>query len=144
MSNLIDPMSRMIRGVKGEFDIVREVSEKTGISENTIRKAIRNGVAEMMPSKTTANGKIYLFTPEDIDRIASYHAHLTAPKDFDGEMSKSGRPRKYSDEERLERSRLHSQANYWKRRMVEAETKDERKRAQDKYAEVRSKLHGDI
>jgi hypothetical protein len=136
----ISPTTRILRGVAGEYYIVREVAEKTGISESLIRKSIRNGVKEMMPSKTTANGKIYLFTPEDIERMIKYDKEQNAPKDFDHSTQRFGRPRKYSDEKRVERSRLHSQANYWKRRMKDAKTEEQRKQASDKYEETRKKL----
>lgn len=138
----IDPSTRMLRGIKGEYYIVREVAEKTGISENIIRKGIRRGVKEMMPSKTTANGKIYLFTPEDINRISKYYEEKNAPKDFDGVVP-SGRPKRYSEEERLERARLHSQANYWKRRITEGKTEKDREKAKIKHEIVRRELHGE-
>lgn len=140
MKKKISPTTRLLRGVAGEFYIVREVAEKTGISETAIRKSIRSGVVEMMPSKTTANGKIYLFTPEDIERMSKYYAEKNAPKDFDHESHRFGRPRKFTDEERIERSRLHSQKNYWKRKIKEASTKEDRKAAEIKYEKIRKQL----
>ena len=140
MKRKISPTTRLLRGVAGEFYIVREVAEKTGISETAIRKSIRSGVVEMMPSKTTANGKIYLFTPEDIERMSKYYAEKNAPKDFDHGSHRFGRPRKFTDEERIERSRLHSQGNYWKRKIKEANTEEDRKTAKIKYERIRSQL----
>ena len=140
MKRKISPTTRLLRGIAGEFYIVREVAEKTGISETMIRKSIRSGVVEMMPSKTTANGKIYLFTPEDIERMSKYYAEKNAPKDFEHGSHRFGRPRKFTDEERVERSRLHSQANYWKRRYKEAKTEEQKIIAANKYEKVRKKL----
>lgn len=140
MKRKISPTTRLLSGIAGEFYIVREVAEKTGISETMIRKSIRSGVVEMMPSKTTANGKIYLFAPEDIERMSKYYAEKNAPKDFEHGSYRFGRPRKFTDEERVERSRLHSQANYWKRKIKEANTEEDIKTAKIKYERIRSQL----
>jgi len=140
VSQIITPVSRLLRGVHGEFYIVREVAEKTGISESAIRRAIRDQVTEMMPSKTTSNGKIYLFTPEDIERMVAYYKHKNEPKDFVGPVTKVGRRRVFSDEERLERARLHSQANYWKTKIKRTEDQEVKDHAEKKLDEVRRKL----
>lgn len=146
MSQTIDGPSRVLQGIKGDYYIVREVVAKTGISESTLRRAIRNNTKEMMPSKVVIQGregKIYLYTPADIERIVNFYSQRYTPKDFDGELPLTGRPRKYTEQQRKERARLHSKANYWKTKAANLRRDRKRKEAQEaerRYKEIRKEL----
>lgn len=146
MNKTVDPQSRVVRGLQGEFYIVREVAEKTGISTSTLRRAIHNNTKELMPSKAVQKGgqKVYLYTPEDIERIVERYKAMNTPEDFDGvPQTRHGRPRRFTQEERAERARLHSKANYWKRRAANLERdgrKGEAIEARKTYDKIRKVL----
>jgi predicted metal-dependent phosphoesterase TrpH len=147
VTKTLDPKSRVVRGLKGEYYIVREVAAKTGISQSTLRRAIHNNTKELMPSKAVgpAGGqKVYLYTPDDIERIVAHYQAMRTPEDFDGVVqTRTGRPRRFTDDERAERARLHSKANYWKRRAANLERdgrKGEAIEARKTYDKIRKVL----
>jgi hypothetical protein len=115
----LDPATRLVRSLDGEYYKLVEAAEMLGIGSSTLRKYISTGNKEMSPSKQINyldKVRIYLYTAEDIERMREYLGSMSSVQEFDGPMRPRGRPRKYSDEQRRERMRLFAKASYWRRR----------------------------
>ena len=114
----IDPATRYVRSLDGDYFLLREVAEYVGVSQFTLRKFISDNVESCVPSKYAMFGKtrIYLYTRQDIESIREYVKKRNIVYDHDGQARKIGRPAKYTKEERVNRSRLYSKAWYWRNR----------------------------
>lgn len=112
-----------MRGL-GDYYMVSEAASALGVTSYLLRKWIADDREGLTPSRTVMFGstQIYLYTEADLERIKEKVAELTSPtavRPFDGRRS-TGRPRQYSDDERVERGRLQSRRYYWKVRQEEA------------------------
>ena len=115
----VDPATRFVRALPGDYFMLREAAQACGVSQFTLRKFIADDVPECTPSKYTMFGrvKIYLYTDEDIDSIKEYLSHLVQVFDHNGPAKKVGRPPKYLQPERHTRDKLHSRKWYWNNRV---------------------------
>lgn len=115
----MDAPTRFVRSLTGTYYRVSEVSQIIGVSGQTIRKKMRQDDA-WAPSFTAHMGKvqIYLYTPEDLDRLKELAGDYRSAKPFKGPMV--GRPAKYTPDERKERNRLYTRRHYWNKRFDDA------------------------
>lgn len=122
----VDPVTAFVRGLDGDFYMVREAAEALGIKRHVLQRAIGNGTEGMVPSHAVMIGKmkVYLYTLEDVQRMKQIMEERKTIKTFDDVSSvkgKGGRPSQYNEEERRQRARLYSRACYWKKRIVLAQ-----------------------
>jgi hypothetical protein len=115
----IDPTTRFVRSLPGEYFLLREAAAACGVSPFVLRKYISEDVPECTPSKYTMFGKvkIYLYTKADIKSIQDYMKKRIVVFEHDGQARRIGRPPKYSDEQRHWRDQQHSKKWYWKNRV---------------------------
>jgi hypothetical protein len=144
----VDPATRFVRSLPGEYFLLREAAQHLGVSQFTLRKFIADDVPECTPSKFAMFGKvkIYLYTREDIESIKKHIESRAVVFEHDGQARRVGRPPTYTKAERHYRSRLYSKAWYWKNReKLLSERGDEagaakaRERAEDIARELRRK-----
>jgi len=114
----IDPATRFVRSLPGDYFLLREAAEAVGTSQFILRKMIQDGPSDCAPSKYAQFGKtkIYLYTREDIEAIRKHIEVMHSVHDHNGPARKPGRPAKFSKTQRRERARLYSKAWYWKNR----------------------------
>lgn len=114
----IDPATRFVRSLPGEYFLLREAAEAAGASQFILRKLIQDGPRDCAPSKYAQFGKtkIYLYTREDIASIRKHIEWTHSVHDHNGPARKPGRPPKFSKDQRRKRARLYSKAWYWKNR----------------------------
>lgn len=114
----IDPATRFVRSLKGEYFLLREAAEAVGTSQFVLRKFISDGDIECSPSKYAQFGKtrIYLYTREDIESIRQNIEKKYGVYDHLGPHKKPGRPPKYNREQRKQRARMYSKSWYWRNR----------------------------
>lgn len=115
----IDPATRYVRSLPGNYIMLREAAEACGVSTFVLRKFISEGTPGCLPSKTAKYGKmrIYLYTLKDIESIKKHLEERRTVHDFDGPTRKVGRPPKYLETERKHRDQLHSKKWYWNNRV---------------------------
>lgn len=119
----MDPATRLVRSLPGEWYKLSEVAEMIGCHEKTLRGLIaaahETGDKSGAPSKYVAYGKkhIYLYSPKDVERIRKLLADRTALRSFDN----IGRPPIYTPEERAARTKLSSRAWYYRSRIKKLE-----------------------
>jgi len=115
----IDPATRFVRSLPGNYSMLREAAHACGVSQFTLRKFIADDVEECTPSKYTMFGKvkIYLYTDEDIASIKKYLKSQVQIFDHNGQARRIGRPPKYAEDERHDRDKLHSKKWYWNNRV---------------------------
>ncbi len=129
----LDPATTFVRSLGGDYFMLREAAEMVGASSATLRRFIHETdpiYAKLVPSKQASFGKVkvYLYTREDIERLQEYFSKQREVTDFDGPAARpSGRPRKYTPEERKERARLYTKANYWKNKALIAKDEGDEK-----------------
>jgi hypothetical protein len=116
----IDPATRFVRSLPGDFIMLREASHALGVSEYVLRKYIADDEPGLQPSKYTMFGKvkIYLYTEEDVKRIEKHLSTRVQVFEHTGQAKKTGRPPKYDDAERKSRDQKHSRAWYWRNRVA--------------------------
>lgn len=114
----IDPATRFVRSLPGDYFLLREAAEATGVSQFTLRKMIADDIPNCTPSKYAMFGKIkiYLYTRQDIENIRKYLGNRHQIFNHTGMARKTGRPATYTKAQRKERSRLYSKAWYWRNR----------------------------
>jgi hypothetical protein len=114
----IDPATRFVRSLPGNYFMLREAAKSVGASQYTLRKLIEEDVPGCSPSKFAKWGKtrIYLYTRENIETIREYLETRTVVYDHEGPQRKVGRPPTYSEKERKWRSKQYSKAWYWENR----------------------------
>lgn len=132
----LDPSTRFVRSLDGEYYKLTEAAEQLGVSDRTLRNFLQGKVGDdpnvLGPSFKVMFGKIpiYLYTKEDITRIRE---HLQARREVlpnDGRVrSLMGRPSKWTAEQKARRQRLYSAAHYWRRRAVELDGEGDKKGA---------------
>ena len=144
----LDPATRFVRSLPGEYFLLREAAEASGVSQFTLRKMIADDIPECVPSKYAMFGKIkiYLYTREDIERIRGYLGNRQRIFAHNGMARKVGRPAKYTQVQRAQRSRLYSKAWYWKNREKILNQKgdhDGAMKAAEKARMIEKELHSD-
>jgi len=104
--------------------MLREAAESLNVSHVTLRKFIRDDNENLGPSKCVFFGKskIYLYTLDDVTKIAKYLEERKTVLDNDGthKLSARGRPAIWTKEERKERQRKFARASYYKRKAQNA------------------------
>lgn len=122
----MDPATRLVRSLPGKYLMVREAAEVLGVSHTTLRRLLKDEPEELGPSfcvyvgknasPETGKGKIYLYTQEDLDKLRAF---LSGPKRIwrnTDTPRQTGRPPKWTSEERKERQRLYSASYYYAQR----------------------------
>jgi hypothetical protein len=121
----LDPATRLVRSLKGEYYKLSEAAEMLGCPESTLRALIKEategGDIAGAPKQWLPFGKqrIYLYTPEDIERIRGVLATRVTVMAFDG--TPTGRPPRYTSEERAVRTKLSARAWYYRNRIKRLE-----------------------
>lgn len=116
-SEAMDPTTRFVRSLDGDYFMLREAAEMLGVHHRTLRTLIHEYPdQELGPSYVAYMGKvkIYLYTREDIEAIRQHMADRRTVYLASGEPKAVGRPRIYTKEERRERQRRYSQAHYYR------------------------------
>ncbi len=128
----MDPATTFVRSLDGNYYMVREAAELLGINHRTLRNWNEGSNEKLKPSFVSWLGKvkIYLYTDDDIDKIREYldDRRKIYPND-DKAKPQSGRPARYSKEERKERQKLYSKAHYYGRRAKEETDKGDLRKA---------------
>lgn len=142
MSTKMNPTTRLVRSLDGDYFMVREVAETLGVSQTTLRKFLSSEDPEhanLRPSHMVAFGKVnvYLYTRDDVDRIRAYLKARMEVKDFTV-TNAPGRPRIYSDAQRRERGRLYTRRHYWKKELDKAKENDDQARMKLARSEIRA------
>lgn len=112
----VDPVTRFVRSLPGDWRLLREVSGLVGVSQFTLRRYIDDNIKECLPSKVARIGKmhVYLYSAEDIASIERYLRDRTEVVDFDGKRKR--RAPIYTSAERIGRKRARSRKWYWEDR----------------------------
>ena len=121
----MDPSTRFVRSLEGDYLMVREAAETLGVRHTVLRTLMRQDHnPPLAPSFCAFFGKvkIYLYTREDIARIREYLTKRRQVFPNDDVVAYKGRPRLWTDAERKVRNRLYSRAYYY-RKKVEEHTK---------------------
>jgi hypothetical protein len=130
----LDPVTRFVRSLDGDYFMVREAAALLGTSDRTLRRLIvatkdlPDPADRLVPSFKALFGRIevYLYTQADIDKI---RGHLDRQKQVvplqDVIEKKTGRPRKWTKDQRKERNRLYSRIAYHRQRAQELADKGE-------------------
>lgn len=117
----MDPATRLVRSLEGEYYKLSEAAEMLGVPESTLRALIKDategGDPDGAPRQYIPFGKmmIYLYSPDDIERVRGVLAKRSAPTPF--AMVLPGRPARYSPEERAARTKLSARAWYYRNRI---------------------------
>ena len=143
----MDPSTRFVRSLDGDFLMLRETAETLGVSSQFLRKAIRDDRVEYLPSKSVWFGKvkIYLYTRQDLDRMRKALEQSRVVFDHDGQMRRPGRPRRFTKEQAKERQRLFSRAYYYRKKLDKMKKEqlsetEQYKKAQTRLREIERKL----
>lgn len=131
----VDPVTRFVRSLDGEYFMVREAAELLSVSDRTLRRLIVDTKDRpkpedrMVPSFKALFGKIkvYLYTQADIEKIRGYLAdqRQVLPLDEEDGTKKTGRPRKWTTEQRKQRNRLYSRIAYHRARAADLQSRGE-------------------
>jgi len=135
----MDPSTRFVRSLDGEYFMLREAAEILGISSQSLRKTVHTKDVEA-PSFWVMFGKlkIYLYTREDIEEVRAWlKAREEIYKTGEGPQPKVGRPRKYTEEERAEKQREYAKSYYWRRQLE----RGERENNQEIITKAKAKLY---
>lgn len=144
----VDPATRFVRSLPGDFFLLREAAEAIGVSQFVLRKFIADGTKGCTPSKYAMFGKVkvYLYTREDIEAIRTHLASRHRVFKHDGQARRIGRPPQYTKEERANRSRLYSKSWYWRNReriLAQRGDADGARKARDNANEIDRMLKDD-
>jgi len=123
VSKRMDPSTRFVRSLDGEYFMLREVAAMLGISTQSLRKTVPNKSIEA-PSFWVMFGKlkIYLYTRDDIDELRKHLEERSEVfKTGEKEQPKVGRPRKYNKEQKKEKQREYARMYYWRKQLEKAE-----------------------
>ena len=130
----VDPATRFVRSLPGEYYMLREAAGQLDLSHHTLRKYIADGTEGLQPSKVVMFGKVqmYLYTKSDIEKMKDALQHRALVRDYSG----GGRPSKYTAEERKRRSRLFSRRHYWQRVVCKASFMEDTARVAEAQQEI--------
>lgn len=135
----MDPITRYVRSLKGDWRMLSEVSHQVGVSQFTLRRFIReNEPKSCLPSKIAQIGKVvvYLYSPSDIARIEKHLESRKKLVDFTGKRKVTGRPAVYTKEQRAERKKLRARVWYWTKRAEELQAQGDIEGMEDALATV--------
>jgi hypothetical protein len=126
--------------------MVSEAAVELDVSAYLLRKWIGEPDRNYWPSQQVKFGRtfVYLYTPQDIERIRSLRSADGKTQEFTGKRS-VGRPRKYSDVDRTRRGQLQSRRNYWRLKAEEAMFRDDQDgmdKAKEKITQITEELEG--
>jgi hypothetical protein len=98
--------------------MLREAAEELDLSPYTLRKYIADDIEGLKPSKAVMFGKVqvYLYTKDDIEQMRRTLQSRVVVREYHS----TGRPAKFSLEERKYRARLFSRRHYWQRMLDKA------------------------
>ena len=138
----VDPATRLVRSLDGEYYLLREAAERVGISKHTLRRYLADGREDMKPSKSVHMGRteVYLYTSSDLERMRKVLDSQRAVVEFQGS---NGRPTQYSLSERKHRQRLFSRRYYYQRQKEKHELNehwDRAKSAQESIIKINREL----
>lgn len=127
----MDPTTRFVRSLPGEYFMTREVAKMLDVSRRTLSRlsAETKDLPEeqkLGPSFYVHFGKIavYLYTTTDIERLRAYLAvNKQVHKISSGLPAPVGRPRRWTPAQRKTRNRLYARANYYRKRAREVEAR---------------------
>ena len=131
----LDPATRLVRSLEGEYFKLSEAAEILGVPESTLRALIKDasegGDPDGAPKQYIPFGKIpiYLYTHEDIDRIREVLTKRRSASPVPFDMVLNGRPPRYTPEERAVRTKLSARAWYYRNRIARLEAGDAPKAA---------------
>lgn len=109
----MDPTTRFVRSLPGKYFMLREAALQLGVSDRTLRRLLKEHGSDLGPSKTADFGqRIYLYTRADIEKIRVHFESIRQVVSFDEQPRPTGRPPKWSDDQRKERQRLYGNNNY--------------------------------
>ena len=113
----IDPATRFVRRLDGDFLKLQEAADLLGVSKRTLRNFIRKKREGFQPSHIGYMGKlgIYLYSEEDVERIRQLLDDRYKIRTNEGQ-GPMGRPAVYTTEERVIRQRQYSMAHYYRKR----------------------------
>lgn len=117
----MDPATRLVRSLPGNYHKLAEAAEILGVSDTTLRTLIAEagttGEKAGAPSKYVMYGKnkIYLYSDEDIERIRALLAERREIRPFDAAVT--GRPRVYTQEEAAVRKKHNARAWYYRNKI---------------------------
>lgn len=134
----MDPPTRFVRSLDGEYFMLREAAEIVGISSQALRKTVHDTTINV-PSFWVKFGKlkIYLYTREDIEEIRAWlKRREEIYRTGEGQMPKVGRPRKYTDEQRAEKQREYAKSYYWRKQLEKATAENN----EEKITKAKAKL----
>ena len=145
MNKRIDPTTKFVRSLEGEYYKLTEAAEYLKVSPASLRKFIKDDSANLGPSKVAYFGRttIYLYTKDDLSKISEYLETRRRVFDSEGQIKKSGRPKKWTEEEKKERQQLFSSLYYYKKqsqRTLESGTTEDYQAACRKIEEIQNKL----
>jgi len=135
----MDPSTRFVRSLEGEFFLLREAAGMLGISTQALRKTVHDK-SVAAPSFWVMFGKlkIYLYTREDVDELrAWFKAREEVFRVGEGEMPKVGRPRKYDAVQKAQKQREYARSYYWRKQLESAVKSDD----QDAILKAKGKLY---
>lgn len=124
----VDPATRLVRSLDGEYYMLREAAEMVGVSRHTLRRWLADGREDMRPSKAVHMGRteVYLYTRADVERIKKL---LSSQREVVEYQGSNGRPTQYSLGERKHRQRLFSRRYYYQRQKEKHELNEHWDRA---------------
>jgi len=116
-SKKLDPATKFVRSLSGDYYLLREAAVALGVSPRVLRHYIKRGETSLGPSYAANMGKvrIYLYTAEDVERIREKLQSRSVVYRNEGRVA-MGRPAIFTPEQRLERQRKFSMANYYRKR----------------------------
>lgn len=144
----MDPTTRFVRSLDGNFFMVREAALMLGVSHRTLRRLIKDDDTpgkSLGPSYLVNFGKVpvYLYTVEDVERIRKHLNNAKQVLPREGVARLAGRPPKWTKDERTKRQRLYVRANYYRARIQTLSTNgrdDEAAQAADRLAGIEKEL----
>ena len=144
----MDPSTRFVRALDGDFYMLREAAEMLGVSTQTLRKTVHDEKINA-PSFWVMFGKlkIYLYTRDDIEEVrAWFKAREEVYKTGEVPEPKVGRPRMYNKEQKAAKQREYARSYYWRNQLEKGENnKDESliQKARAKLFELAEEVKGE-
>lgn len=135
----LDPVTRFVRSLDGDFYMLREVADHLGMPTRSLRTLARRFPMQTGPSLAVMFGrlKVFLYTPEDLDRaVAFQRRRRSVDPQLDDLAGGPGRPALWTSEESRQRHRSQSKLYYWRRRAAELAGEGQMERAADASARV--------
>lgn len=115
----MDPSTRFVRSLDGEYFMLREAAAMLGISSQALRKTVHD-TSLNAPSFWVMFGKlkIYLYTRADVEETRKWFKEREQVfRTGEGPQPKVGRPRKYTQAQRAEKQREYARSYYWRKQL---------------------------